>query len=100
MAVKKKKRLGRSIVPHSNLAQRKLSLELYGQRGEPNYLAATVVCYSRDGHWRGRFAGTKRRCRLEGCTGTRMRVIWADGTSTWPCSKGLKIRSDLHMQIG
>lgn len=29
-----------------------------------------------------------RPCRLEGCTGVRMHVVWPDGSVTYPCSKG------------
>lgn len=29
-----------------------------------------------------------RPCSMEGCTGMRMHVVWPDGKSTYPCSRG------------
>lgn len=37
----------------------------------------------------GYVTGGTRRCQLEGCTGTRVDVLWADGRTTRPCTKGL-----------
>ena len=30
-------------------------------------------------------------CRMDGCTGVRMRVLWPDGKVTFPCSKGCRL---------
>lgn len=32
---------------------------------------------------------TAMRCRLEGCNGHRVTVLWPDGRRTMPCSEGL-----------
>lgn len=37
----------------------------------------------------GYVTGCTRRCALEGCTGIRVDVLWADGRTTRPCTKGL-----------
>lgn len=47
---------------------------------------------SRDGTEVGEVRG-RRRCQMEGCTGIRIRVKWADGKVTFPCSKGMKVRN-------
>ncbi len=47
----------------------------------------------------GRVSGGTRICRLEGCTGLRIRVVWPDGHWTWPCSKGLRELSETEWQI-
>lgn len=44
---------------------------------------------SRDGLLVGRVTSASRRCRLEGCGGVRLRVVWPDGKVTYPCSRGL-----------
>lgn len=41
-----------------------------------------------------------RRCRLEGCTGVRIHVVWPDGKSTYPCSKGCHPIDKGTLQIG
>lgn len=41
----------------------------------------------------------KRACTLEGCTGVRLCVKWKDGQKTYPCTKGMKVRKDGHLQI-
>lgn len=44
---------------------------------------------SRDGSQRGVIKNMNSRpCRLEGCTGVRIHVVWPDGKHTYPCSKG------------
>lgn len=37
----------------------------------------------------GKTTGHVRRCVMHGCPGTRIRVRWPDGRSTWPCSEGM-----------
>jgi len=49
---------------------------------------------SRDGLEEGVPTGGRRSCRMEGCTGTCIRVRWADGKATWPCTKSLNISGD------
>jgi hypothetical protein len=44
---------------------------------------------SREGGEEGYTSGGTRHCRLEGCSGLRLRTIWKDGKHTWPCTKGL-----------
>ena len=41
-----------------------------------------------------------RPCQMEGCTGHRMHVKWDDGSTTFPCSKGVKSINDALVQIG
>lgn len=56
---------------------------------------------SRDGDEVGRIANKNSRpCRLEGCTGVRMHVVWPDGNSTYPCSKGCCQTSPHLWRIG
>lgn len=47
----------------------------------------TVI--SRDGTERGKTTGAHYHCSMEGCTGHRVVVRWADGKITRPCSKGM-----------
>jgi hypothetical protein len=47
----------------------------------------TVV--SRDGAFTGVTTGAHYKCSLEGCTGHRVVVRWADKKITRPCSKGM-----------
>ena len=54
--------------------------------------------YARNGRQRGWKIGS-RRCNLEGCCGTRYCVRWKDGSVTWPCNRGMKLRRDGHLQI-
>lgn len=44
---------------------------------------------SRDRRLTGRSTGATHRCTLDGCPGLRVAVRWADGRTTFPCSKGL-----------
>jgi hypothetical protein len=44
---------------------------------------------TRDGSQTGEVKGT-RRCQMEGCLGVRLRVVWADGHVTYPCTKGME----------
>jgi hypothetical protein len=44
---------------------------------------------SRDGALIGTLTGSAYRCRLEGCTGTRLGVRWPDRSITYPCSRGM-----------
>jgi len=48
---------------------------------------------------RGILLTGRRFCRLEGCTGQRMGVRWPGGKVTWPCSKGMKSRSNGDWEI-
>lgn len=63
-------------------------------------LRDNVWIYDRDGKQAGVPTGGQRHCKMEGCTGMRIRVRWPDGKITWPCSKGLTLRQDGHWQIG
>ena len=48
----------------------------------------------------GVLTGKIRRCQLEGCVGRRLGVRWDDNRKvTWPCSKGLRGRSDGSLEI-
>ena len=58
-----------------------------------------VVVYSRDGSEKGVATGATRRCQLHGCTGVRVVTLWADGKTTYPCSKGMRYRSAGVAQI-
>lgn len=44
---------------------------------------------SRDGSRLGKCTGATRPCKLAGCTGLRLHVLWDDGSSTYPCTKGM-----------
>lgn len=51
--------------------------------------------YSRDKSEKGATTGTSFPCSMHGCTGKRVTVRWADGKTTYPCSKGLLYDTDL-----
>ena len=58
------------------------------------------VMLSRDGKTRGFIRNLQsRRCQQEGCTGWRIHVVWPDGKSTYPCSKGCKVVDAETLQI-
>jgi hypothetical protein len=59
---------------------------------------AALFVYARNGRERGVKIGS-RPCNLEGCCGTRFCVRWKNGKRTWPCSRGMKMRRDGHLQI-
>lgn len=40
-----------------------------------------------------------RKCTMEGCTGWRIHVVWPNGKSTYPCSKGCRSIDENTMQI-
>jgi hypothetical protein len=54
--------------------------------------------YARNGRACGLAVGS-RPCNLESCRGTRYCVRWKNGKLTWPCSRGMKMRRDGHLQI-
>ena len=57
-------------------------------------------CFRRGGRGKaGRLTGGTRVCRLEGCGGLRIGVRWPDGTITWPCVRGMRLRKDGQYQI-
>ena len=47
------------------------------------------LIYSAEGE-RGVTTGRRYRCRMGGCPGTRIEVMWTDGKRTRPCSRGMK----------
>jgi hypothetical protein len=53
---------------------------------------------SRDGKLKGTVMGTTFPCRLMGCNGIRITTKWPNGKITYPCSKGIIVRSG-HWQI-
>ena len=55
--------------------------------------------YARNGKECGKVISANLHCRMEGCTGVRLRVRWKDGKITCPCTKGMKVRKDGHWQI-
>ena len=59
-----------------------------------------VMVYNKDGQVSGCAKSTGYRCRMEGCTGVRLTVMWPDGRQTRPCTKGLFTRADGSLQIG
>jgi hypothetical protein len=48
----------------------------------------------------GLTTGGTRPCTLEGCPGSRIRVVWPDGTVTWPCGKGIVQDESGKLRIG
>lgn len=60
---------------------------------------APKYVYSSDGKLRGKFRGYTSRPCIEGCSGARMNIRWSDGTTTYPCSAGTKVRKDGNWQI-
>lgn len=55
--------------------------------------------FARNGREVGYTTGGERQCPLEGCRGERIGVRWKDGSLTWPCTAGMKVRKDKHLQI-
>lgn len=58
------------------------------------------VVRSQDAEMVGTATGRTRRCQLTGCTGVQYRVVWEDGSTSWPCSKGLVTDPDGTWRIG
>lgn len=52
------------------------------------HLRAGIPVVARNGE-EGRLTGASHICRLSGCTGLKLTVKWADGTHTFPCTKGM-----------
>lgn len=57
-----------------------------------------VAVFARDGA-KGRATGGVRRCGVEDCAGTRIRVAWPatkypDALVTWPCTGAMTERQD------
>lgn len=60
----------------------------------------TKYMLSRDGNLRGIIKNMQsRKCKMEGCTGWRIHVVWPDGKSSYPCSKGCVHVSNDTLQI-
>lgn len=38
-------------------------------------------------------------CRLSGCGGASLCVLWKDGRRTYPCAKAVKVRDDGDLEI-
>lgn len=38
-------------------------------------------------------------CRLDGCDGCRLHVLWPDGHRTYPCAKAVKTRANGDLEI-
>ncbi|MBF3053552.1 hypothetical protein HKW90_03945 [Pseudomonas aeruginosa] len=58
------------------------------------------LVYDQAGGEAGMATGAVHRCRMEGCRGERVSVRWPDGHFTYPCSRGLVLRTDGARQIG
>jgi len=56
------------------------------------------LVYCRDGIEAGVIRG-RRACSMEDCSGTCLRVVWPDGSWTWPCSRAMTLRADGALQI-
>ncbi|MCZ8254431.1 MAG: hypothetical protein O9327_01965 [Polaromonas sp.] len=67
---------------------------------QTNTARSDLQVFSADGSSSGIAKHPWYRCRLEGCTGRRLTVVWPDGKTTRPCSKGMHQRADGHWQIG
>lgn len=52
-----------------------------------------ALIISSDGASEGAATGGGYHCRLEGCMGWRIGVRWNDGDLTFPCSKGMYLKS-------
>jgi len=39
----------------------------------------------------GTATGSVRKCPMDGCNGQRVSTKWADGKTTFPCTKGMEI---------
>lgn len=46
----------------------------------------------------GRVTNTSA-CRLDGCSGCRLHVLWPDGHRTYPCAKSVKARANGDLEI-
>ncbi len=55
--------------------------------------------YNREGSEYGLTTGAEYPCRLEGCRGWRLGVLWPDGRRTYPCTRGLFVRPDGNLQL-
>jgi len=53
-------------------------------------LKKRLIVESQNGEQEGIFTGHEKSCRMEGCRGIRLRVVWPDGGITWPCTRGLE----------
>lgn len=86
-------------------AKRKAVLENSLKRWNPDWLSQHPFAWgeknpeefevsfllSRDGEKKGIIKDwNSRPCTMEGCTGHRMRVRWPNGTTTYPCTKGIE----------
>lgn len=56
-------------------------------KGEPVFAFGAKVA-------EGRTTGGSYRCALEGCTGRRLAVRWANGKITFPCTKGMSFTTN------
>jgi hypothetical protein len=59
---------------------------------EPKVGQKGVRVISRDGKEKGLTTGATRCCRLGGCLGRALGVKWADGKTTYPCTKGMSVK--------
>lgn len=79
-----------------------------------NLLAALTGRTADDGAYVGKkvygVAGTKfasvcgkvtntSMCRMSGCSGCRLHILWPDGHRTYPCAKAVKGRDDGDLEI-
>lgn len=48
-----------------------------------------TIILSRDGKLQGKVFGGHHLCKLEGCRGSRVGVLWPDGKRTYPCDRAL-----------
>lgn len=39
--------------------------------------------------------GSYHNCQMDGCNGVRLSVKWPDGKHTFPCTKGMELRTDM-----
>ena len=54
-------------------------------------MAKPIRVYTRSGKEWGTVTDKHyRECTMEGCRGSRVKVVWKDGRYTLPCSAGLK----------
>lgn len=87
--------------PTKGQAVRKLLAAITGQTADDSqYVGKTIWSRKVGGRTQGKGKVTNTGiCRLEGCGGTSLSVLWKNGQRTYPCAKGVTARDDGDLEI-